>query len=236
MLSKLTKELQEHSSPEKIEIYQRFFKTGKGEYGEGDIFIGLTMPEQRKIAKNYETLSLSQIQRLLNSKIHEHRMSAGIILVNKFKKGNEKEKEEIFNFYIKNAKKFNNWDLVDVTCTHIVGGFLLDKKRKTLYDLAKSKNLWEQRISIVSTYAFIRQKDFGDALTIFESLLPHKHDLIHKAIGWMLREIGKKDEAVLKDFLKTKYNKLPRTTLRYSIERFPEGERKEWLKGSPKNL
>ncbi len=229
MLSNLITEIQEHANTEKAKIYQRFFKTGKGDYGEGDIFLGLTMPKQREIAKKYSEISLSNIQKLLNSKIHEHRMSAGIILVNKYKKADENKKQDIFNFYIKNAKKFNNWDLVDVTCTHVVGNFLLDKNRQTLYNLAKSKNLWEKRISIVSTYEFIKNKDFGDAIKIFEILLKDKHDLIHKAIGWMLREIGKKDKEILVDFIKTNYNQLPRTTLRYSIERFSEEERKRWL-------
>ena len=232
MINQLIKELQSKASKERAEASKWFFKTGKGEYGEGDIFIGLTMPQQREIAKKYQNISLSNIRKLLDSKIHEHRMVAGILLVNKFKKANEKGKQEIFNLYIKNAKKFNNWDLVDVTCHHIVGEFLLDKNKKKLYNLAKSRNLWEQRIAIVSTARFISKKDFGDALKIFESLLSHKHDLIHKAVGWMLREIGKKDKALLEDFLKTNYNKLPRTTLRYSIERFPEKERKKFLKGN----
>ncbi|MEA3413939.1 MAG: DNA alkylation repair protein [Nanoarchaeota archaeon] len=231
MINNLLNELQKYSSKEKAEIFKKFFKTGKGEYAEGIILIGLTIPKQREIAKKYQDISLSNLTKLLDSKIHEHRISAGIILVNKYKKANQEKKQEIFNLYIKNAKKFNNWDLVDITCTHIVGDFLLDKDRTLLYDLSKSKNLWEQRISIVSTFEFIRKKDFGDALRIFESLLNHKHDLIHKAIGWMLREIGKRNKEILEDFLKTNYNKLPRTTLRYSIERFPKEERKKWLKG-----
>ncbi|MBT4376404.1 DNA alkylation repair protein [archaeon] len=227
MLNNLLKELQLKANPEKAKIYQRFFKTGDGHYGAGDIFLGLTMPEQRGVSNKYTDLSFSNIQKLLNSKIHEHRMSAGVILTNKFKQ----KPVETFNFYIKNAKKFNNWDLVDVTCTKIIGKFLLDKDRKILYDLAKSKNLWEKRISIVSTFAFIRKNELGDTLKISEILLKDKHDLIHKAIGWMLREVGKKDKEVLVDFLKTNYKNIPRTTLRYSIERFPENERKRMLKG-----
>lgn len=226
MLSNLILEINSKANSEKAKIYPRFFKTGKGEYGEGDIFLGLTMPQQRAIAKKYE-LPLSQIQKLLDSKIHEHRMIGGIILVNRVKKSNNPAEE--FNFYIKNAKKFNNWDLVDATCTHIVGSFLLNKDKKTIYDLAKSKNLWEKRISIVSTFEFIRNNQFGDTLKISEILLDDKHDLIHKAIGWMLREVGKRNKEILEDFLKSNHKKMPRTTLRYAIEKFSEKERKEWL-------
>ena len=229
MLTDLISEMQNLYSKERSENSKWFFKTGKGEYGEGDVFLGLSVPEQRKLAKKYKDLSMSNIQRLLNSKIHEHRLVAGIILVDKYKMA--KKKEEIFNFYLKNAKRFNNWDLVDLTCHKIVGAFLLDKNKKILYNLANSKNLWEKRIAIISTFEFIRNEKFGDSLKIAEILLKDKHDLIHKAIGWMLREIGKKDIAVLKDFLKTNYKKIPRTVLRYSIERFPKNERKMWLKG-----
>jgi len=229
MLNNLLKEIQSYANPEKAKIYQRFFKTGKGEYGEGDIFLGLTMPQQREIAKKYKELSFSQINKLLDSKIHEHRMQAGILLTKKAKLF----PEETFNLYLKHAKKFNNWDLVDVTCTRTVGEFLLDKpkQRKILYDLAKSKNLWEKRVAIVSTFSFIRKNQLGDTLKISEFLLKDKHDLIHKAIGWMLREVGKKDKKVLVDFIKTTYKNIPRTTLRYSIERFPEEERKKILLG-----
>lgn len=227
MLNNLLKEIQSKANPEKAKIYQRFFKTGKGEYGEGDIFLGLTMPQQREIAKNYTNLSFSQISKLLDSEIHEHRMQAGIILTSKFKE----RPEETLNFYLKNAKKFNNWDLVDVTCDKIVGQFLLDKpkQRKLIYDLAKSKNLWEKRIAIVSTFKFIKNNQLGDTIKVSELLLKDKHDLIHKAIGWMLREVGKRNKEVLVDFLKTNYKSIPRTTLRYSIERFSEEERKKWL-------
>jgi len=230
MLQKLIKEMEKLSSKERVEHSGRFFKTGKGEYGEGDVFLGLTMPEQRKFAKKYRELSLSNLQRLLDSKIHEHRMIAGIILTEKYKKN----PEEIFNFYLKNAKRFNNWDLVDATCPKIVGNFLKDKNKKILYGLANSKNLWEKRIAIVSTYSFIIENQFADTLKISEILLNDKRDLIHKAVGWMLREVGKKNVDVLKDFLKINYKKLPRTTLRYAIERFSKGERKKYLKGEIK--
>lgn len=221
MLQQLLKELKENSSEEKAEKSKRFFKES---YTETK-FIGLTMPNQRKIAAKYTSLPLAKIQKLLNSKIHEHRMVGGIILTNKYKEN----PEEIFNFYLKNAKNFNNWDLVDVTCHKVVGEFLVDKNKDILYTLAKSKNLWEKRISIVSTLQLIRDNQFGDAIKIFEMHLEDPHDLIHKAVGWMAREIGKRDIDLLKDFLKTNYNKLPRTTLRYAIERFEEEERKKWL-------
>ncbi len=237
MLNELIRELIFHKNSEKAKIYQRFFKTRSGEYGEGDVFLGLTMPQQREIAKKYPNLSLSNLQKLLNSEIHEHRMISLIILTNKYKeasKDNKKELiEELVNFYLKNAKKINNWDLVDVTAPSILGHYLLKnpKQIKIIYNLSKSKNLWEKRISIVSTYALIKENKLADTLKISEILLTEKHDLIHKAIGWMLREVGKQNIEVLKDFLKTHYEKIPRTTLRYSIERFPEKERKRILKG-----
>ena len=231
MLQQLIKELQSLANPEKSKIYQRFFKTGAGEYGEGDIFLGLTVPQQRQIAKKYTNLPLPKIQSLLENKIHEHRLVALLILVEKFKKGNEIDKGNIFNFYIKNTKKVNNWDLVDLTAPNIIGVFLEDKKKDILYELAGSKNLWEKRIAIIATLHFIRKDDFKDTLRISQILLNDDHDLIHKAVGWMLRELGKKDEAVLKEFLKKHYKNMPRTMLRYAIERFPEDLRIKYLKG-----
>jgi 3-methyladenine DNA glycosylase AlkD len=228
----LIRELEKNSSKEKAEISKRFFKTGKGEYGEGDEFIGLTMPQQRAIAKKYLNLSLGKIQELLKSKIHEHRMVGLIIVVEKYKRAKtEEDKENIFGFYLRNTKNINNWDLVDVTCTHIVGDFLLNKDKKILYGLVHSDNLWERRIAIVSTWKFIREGEFEDVLAISEILMDDEHDLIHKAVGWMLREVGKKDENVLKDFLNGNYKRIPRTTLRYAIERFEDDERKRILRG-----
>jgi len=229
MLNELVKELEKLYSKERAEGSKRFFKTGKGEYGEGDVFLGLKNSESRFFSKKYKDLSLSQVQKLLNSKIHEHKLIAGLILVHKFKKS----PEEIFNFYMKNSKKFNNWDLVDSTAPKVPGKFLLDKKknRNILHNLSHSKNLWEKRIAIVSTHPFIKNGEFADTLKISENLLGDSHDLIHKAVGWMLREVGKKDVEVLKDFLKINYKELPRTTLRYAIERFPEKERKMFLAG-----
>jgi 3-methyladenine DNA glycosylase AlkD len=229
-LSKLKSTIRKHKNPKKIAIYQNFFKTGKGQYGEGDIFYGLTMPEQRTIVKDFTDLSLKDIRTLLNSKIHEERMIALLILVKKYEKTNDKK---FVNFYLKNAKRINNWDLVDVTAPNIVGHHLLRNKaeRKILYKLARSKNLWEKRISIISTFTFLRNNQLADTIKISKILLKDEHDLIHKAVGWMLRELGKKDEKQLVKFLKTNYNQLPRTTLRYSIEKFPEKRRKEMLVG-----
>lgn len=227
-LKKLKKDLKEKSNPEKAEILQRFFKTGKGQYGEGDIFLGVMVPETRTIAKKYFDLDVRDVKDLLNSNIHEHRLIGLLILIGKYEKG---ERENIFNFYLDNSSRINNWDLVDLTAPKIVGNFLSDKKRDILYDLLKSDNLWERRIAIISTFSFIRENDFKDALKIAEKLLQDEHDLIHKAVGWVLREVGKKDVKVLEGFLKKHYKNMPRTMLRYSIERFPEEERRKWLKG-----
>ncbi|HRZ85166.1 MAG TPA: DNA alkylation repair protein [Candidatus Paceibacterota bacterium] len=236
----LKNELKNNENYEKAKLLQRFFKTGKGEYGEGDIFLGIVVPQQRKIAKNYIDLSLTDLKSLLNSRIHEERMISLFILVDKYKKADKQnkksEKDEdvkknIFEFYLKNTKNINNWDLVDLSAPNIVGNYLLDKEeeRGILYKLAKSDNLWDKRISIISTFTFIRNKDFEDSLKISEILISDKHDLIHKAVGWMLREIGKKDMVVLEDFLGKHYKKMPRTMLRYSIEKFPEKRRKQYL-------
>ena len=231
MLSQLKKDLKKAGNKKQAKLLQRFFKTGKGEYGEGDVFLGIKVPVQREIAKKYYNLNLPKIQQLLESKIHEYRLVALIILKAKYKKADDNEKARIFNFYIKNTKKINNWDLVDISAPGIVGDFLLDKKRKILYDLAESRNLWEKRISIISTFAFIDNGEFDDSLRIARILLYDKHDLIHKACGWMLREIGKKDQKVEEKFLKQYYKKMPRTMLRYAIERFEEKKRLRYLKG-----
>lgn len=230
-LIKLKKEIKKKANPEKAKILQRFFKTGKGEYGEGDVFLGITVPKQRKIAKKYYNLELKDIQKLLDSKIHEHRMIGLFILINKYKKASLEGKKEIFNLYLENAKRgrINNWDLVDLSTPNIVGNFLLDKNRDILYELAKSDNLWEKRISIISTFAFIRNNDFQDALTISEILLQDKHDLIHKAVGWALREIGKRNQQAEEAFLQKYYKNMPRTMLRYAIEKFDEKKRKFYM-------
>jgi 3-methyladenine DNA glycosylase AlkD len=229
-LLELKKEIRKKANPQKAKLLQGFFKTGKGQYGEGDIFLGLMVPIQREIVKKYQDLSLRDIQKLLNSKIHEERLIALLILVSQFKKADVKKQEIIFNFYLKNAKNINNWDLVDLTAPNIVGQFLLDKNRKVIYKLAKSHDLWEKRIAVLSTFTFIKYHQFKDALRIAEILLKDKHDLIHKAVGWMLREIGKRNLVIEEEFLKKHYKNMPRTMLRYAIEKFSEKKRKKYLK------
>jgi 3-methyladenine DNA glycosylase AlkD len=231
MLHELIKDLQNAKNLEQAKLLQRFFKTGKGEYGEGDVFLGIKVPVTREIAKKYTGLNLKGVETLLASKIHEYRLAGLLILVDKFKKANEQGKGNIFNFYLKNTKNINNWDLVDLTSHKIVGEFLKEKKRDKLYELAQSTSLWEKRISIISCFAYIKDEDFKDALRISEMLLKDSHDLIHKAVGWVLREIGKKDIKVLEDFLRKHYKKMPRTMLRYAIEKFPEVKRKAYLNG-----
>lgn len=231
MLEQLRKELQNFANPKQAEILQRFFKTNKGEYGEGDIFLGVKVPVQRKIAKKYVGLGLSKLQELIKSKIHEHRLISLIILSEKYKKASEDDKGNIFNFYLKNTKNINNWDLVDISAPNIVGNFLFDKKKNILYELAKSENIWEKRIAIISTFDFIKKGEFEDTLAISELLLNDKHDLIHKAIGWMLREVGKRDLEIEEKFLRQHYHSIPRTSLRYAIERFDDEKRKRYLIG-----
>jgi 3-methyladenine DNA glycosylase AlkD len=210
---------------------QRFFKTGPGEYGEGDVFLGIKVPLLRKFAKEHECLHLREIVNLLKSPVHEERLLALLLLVSRFRKGGEKEKKGIYELYLKNTQFVNNWDLVDLTAPHIIGGFLEARSRRPLNRLARSSSLWERRIAIVSTLYFIRDCDFSDTLRIARILLSDKEDLIHKAVGWALREVGKKDMSVEEDFLKTCYTTMPRTMLRYAIERFPEVLRQKYLKG-----
>ena len=237
MLKQLRKDLRKLANPKKANILQSFFKTGKGEYGEGDIFLGITVPEQRKVAVRYnlpagkvETLDFRNIQKLLNSKIHEERLVALLILVEQYKKVDEANKNKIFDFYLKNTKRINNWDLVDLSAPKIVGRHLLDKDRSILYKFARSANLWERRIAILATFWFINKLQFSDALKIGEILIKDKHDLIHKAVGWMLREIGKRNQKVEEDFLKKNYKMMPRTMLRYAIERFNKKKKNFYMK------
>lgn len=229
-LDELKSDLKKAENPEKAKLLQRFFKTGKGEYAEGDIFLGVMVPETRKVAVKHKDLSLKDVENLLKSNFHEERLCALLLLVHNYQQHEEK-REEIFNFYLKNTKYINNWDLIDLSCHKIIGHYLSDKNRDILYKLAKSDNLWERRIAIISTAYFINKKDFSDTLKISKILLHDKHDLIHKAVGWMLREIGKRDVSVLESFLKKHYKNMPRTMLRYSIEKFPEKKRKMYLNG-----
>jgi len=232
-LTKLKREMQKFADPERAKISERFFKTGPGGYGEGMKFLGINVPTQRKIVKRFLHLSLKDIDKLLNDKYHDYRFAGVVILTNKYKKSSEKEKKATFNFYMKNAKKFNNWDLVDISAPHIVGDFLLDKEKDVLYKFAKSKNLWKKRISIISTFAFIRNNLFEDTFKIADILLDDSHDLIHKAVGWMLREVGNRNLKEEEKYLQKgkKYQKMPRTMLRYAIEKFPESKRKSYLRG-----
>ena len=229
MLDQIKKELAQLSDPDRAKNLSRFFKTGKGQYGEGDRFLGIAVPEQRKVAKKYTTLSLNDIQELLNSKIHEYRLTALVILIFKYRKADESGKEEIFDFYLKNTENINNWDLVDLSAPRIVGDYLVNKDRSILYKLAKSNSLWERRISILSTFIFIGKNDFEDALNISVLLLHDKNDLIHKPVGWTLREIGKRNQNVEERFLKKYCRQMPRTMLRYAIEKFDEKKRKFYL-------
>jgi 3-methyladenine DNA glycosylase AlkD len=228
----ILQELLSVANEEKARFLQGFFKTGKGQYAEGDIMLGIIVPMVRDIVKNNPKLVLSEIQILLNSKYHEARLAGFLFLAKQFKKANDIEQKEIFNFYLQNAQKANNWDLVDVTCRDVIGEYLLDKKegRGVLYELAESDNLWKQRIAIVSTWTFIKHRQFDDTIAIAEKLLNHKHDLIHKAVGWMLREVGKKDRETLVNFLEKHHQKMPRTTLRYAIEHFAPEERAYFMK------
>lgn len=225
----IKKDLKLLSNSEKITIYQNFFKTGKGQYGEGDIFIGVTVPNTRKIAKKYRNISLEVISKLLDSKIHEERLLGVLILVEKYQKISD---DKIFLFYKKHNKKINNWDLVDLSADKIVGHYYYKNKDKinNLYKLAKSDNLWERRTSIVSTFYFIKNNNFKPTIDISLLLMNDRHDLIHKAVGWMLREVGKRNKKILLEFLNKNYRKMPRTMLRYSIEKFSEKERQKYLK------
>src|SRR3989344_6082562 len=222
-------ELKSKANSEKAKILSGFFKTGKGEYGEGDVFLGVVVPELRKIAKKYSGIDSMEVGELLNSKIHEERLCALFILIGHYKKADLEQREKIVRFYLANTKNINNWDLVDLSAPNILGDYLLDKDRVVLYRLVKSENLWERRIAVLSTFTFIREGQFKDSLRIFAILLKDKHDLIHKAVGWMLREIGKRDVNVLRAFLNKHYKEMPRTMLRYAIEKLDEKERKGFL-------
>lgn len=230
-LNELRKNIRTLASPEISRTMQWFFKTGKGEYGEGDIFVGLKVPTQRKLARGFKNLALADLKILLNSPVHEERLISLFVLVDKYEKGAEKEKEAIFKFYLNNRKGINNWDLVDLSAPKIIGKHLLKKNKSLLFKFALSKNLWERRIAVLSTYEFIRNDYYAATLQIAKILLQDNHDLIHKAVGWMLREVGKRNLQVEESFLKIHYKKMPRIMLRYSIEKFPETKRKKYLQG-----
>jgi len=229
-VNEIQKELEQYIDPVKRKYLPKFFKTGVGQYGEGDKFLGVVVPNTRIVAKKHKHEPFEVIAELLQSEWHECRLCALLMLVERFKKSEEKKKKEIFEFYLSQTARINNWDLVDLSAPTIVGEYMKNNSREILYSLAKSHLLWDQRIAVVSTYTLIKNDDFMDILAIAELLLYHKHDLMQKAIGWMLREVGKRDRDLLIQFLE-KYSKvMPRTMLRYAIEKFSESERKEFMK------
>jgi 3-methyladenine DNA glycosylase AlkD len=211
---------------------RRYFKTGPGEYGEGDRFIGIKVPDLRKLAKRCRDVPEVVTDELLKSEVHEERLLALLVYVDRYKRGTDSEKEEIYTSYLANTRHVNNWDLVDLTAGHIVGEHLLGRDKAALYILARSADLWERRISIIATSAFIARGEFAHTMRIAETLLEDEEDLIHKAVGWMLREVGKMDLNAEEEFLKPRYKRMPRTMLRYAIEKFPEGKRQKYLKGN----
>ena len=231
-LQNIISELKSFGSPERAKHSLRFFKTGQGQYGEGDIFYGASVPEMRIVSRKYKDINLDDVQELLKNEYHECRLVALLILVDRYEHAkNDVERKKICNMYLKNTKYINNWDLVDLSSHEIVGEYLLDKPKSILLNLAKSKNLWEKRIAVISTFTFIREGEFNTSLKIAKILIEDKHDLIQKAVGWMLREIGKRDLRQEETFLKTHYKKMGRTALRYAIEKFPEGLRQKYLLG-----
>jgi 3-methyladenine DNA glycosylase AlkD len=226
------KELRALASPETAHILQGFFKTGKGQYGEGDIFLGIKVPVLRALVKQHHNeANLASVARLLDSKYHEERLFALLLLIQLYQRADEAGQQAAYDLYLGNTRRINNWDLVDLSAQYLVGRHLEQRPRKVLHQLARSELLWERRIAIVATHHFIRRNDFADTLKIAKTLLQDEHDLMHKAAGWMLREVGKRDLAVEENFLKLHYHDMPRTMLRYAIERFPELKRKKYLSG-----
>lgn len=230
-LAALRREMRGRANPAKAKLLAGFFRTGKGEYGEGDVFLGVMVPQTREVAHRYEGLSFADVHRLLDSVFHEERLAALLLLAHRFRKGNEKEKKKIFDFYLAHAERANNWDLVDLSAGKIVGAWLLDRPKGVLMRLARSRSLWRRRIAIVATSAFIAAGRFDETFRIADAHIRDKHDLIHKATGWMLREVGKRDKAALVRWLRPRHARMPRTMLRYAIEKFPEPERKRYLSG-----
>jgi len=230
-VQEVTKRLFALGDKERAAVSQRFFKTGPGEYGEGDIFLGIKVPVLRNLAKEYFDLSLKNVNTILESKFHEERLLALFIMVDQFSRGDRKKKKSIYELYLKNTGFINNWDLVDSSAHYIVGPYLMAKSKALLYDMARSDLLWERRIAIMSTFHYIKNDKFNDTLKIAARLLSDEEDLIHKAVGWMLREIGKRHLPSEETFLKKHYQKMPRTMLRYAIEKFPESKRQRYLKG-----
>lgn len=223
--------LRSHADVSHAETMQRYFKTGPGEYGEGDRFLGVRVPHVRRIARQFRAITLEEVSLLLTSPIHEERLLALVILTLKYPKENPDEQTAIYQLYLDHLTYINNWDLVDISAMYIIGAHLFKRSRDPLYPLAKSDNLWHRRVSIMSTFHFIRKGEFDETLKIAGILVSDSEDLIHKAVGWMLREVGNRDQAVEEDFLKKHFRQMPRTMLRYAIEKFPEALRKQYLSG-----
>ncbi len=231
-LQQLERVLAELADPERAAHSARFFKTGKGEYGEGDTFFGIRVPDLRKLVRPCRGLPLFDVSALLRSNVHEKRLLAALILVDRFSRSEEAAQEKIFNLYLENlGRGINNWDIIDTTCPHIVGAWLYERDRAVLYRLAESENLWQRRAAMLACFFFIRRGDFVDPLKIAALLLEEREDLIHKAVGWMLREIGKRDQEIEERFLQQHCRTMPRTMLRYAIERFAPEKRTYYMNG-----
>lgn len=227
----IKEKLEKAGDKETARFLQKFFKTEAGGYGAGDVFRGIRVPVLRKLAGQFQSLESSEIEELLHSKFHEDRLFALLLLVRRYEKSDDVRRTEIYELYLRSTQYINNWDLVDASAEHIVGAYLNDKNRDRLYCLAESKNLWERRVAMMATFHFIKRGDFTDTLRLAEKLLGDREDLIHKAAGWMLRETGKRDLKTEKDFLRLHYRQMPRTMLRYAIEKFPADERRKYLNG-----
>ena len=232
--SQIRRSLRASADPKHAQVLQRFFKTGPGEYGEGDRFLGLRVPDIRRVARESDGLPLAGVLTLLRANYHEERLLALLILVRRFERGAPEERERLFRIYLAHRSYINNWDFVDLTAPRILGAWLLDHPRDLLDELAQSANLWERRMAMLATLAFIRQGQLADALRLAEGFLADRHDLMHKACGWMLREAGKRDQRALMGFLERHAAQMPRTMLRYAIERFPAHERERWMRKEPR--
>jgi 3-methyladenine DNA glycosylase AlkD len=232
-ISKIKKRLRQYAVKDKAPLLMRYFKTGPGEYAEGDMFIGTMVPFIRKVAREFKDAPLKEIQELLRSRIHEERLAALLILIYKFRSADKINRKKIYQLYLKNAGYINNWDLVDLSAPHIIGGYLDAADRSMLYELAVSNNLWKRRMAIIATLPYIKNDDFKDTIKISMILNSDKEDLIHKAVGWMLREIGKRNVRILEQYLSANSKTMPRTMLRYAIEKFPESKRRRYLLARP---
>jgi 3-methyladenine DNA glycosylase AlkD len=227
--AQMLRALRRTADPSRVEVLQRFFRTGPGEYAEGDVFIGATVPAVRRLVRQFRNAPLGEVDRLLRSPVHEARLLALLLMVQAFRRGDDRLRLQVYRLYLSRTHFVNNWDLVDSSAPHIVGAWLADRSRKPLFALARSRSVWKRRIAILSTQHFIRQGDLGTTFAIADILLDDRHDLIHKAVGWMLREAGKRDGAAERRFLASRHRRMPRTMLRYAIERFPERERLTYL-------